>query len=483
VDELRGKGNDLFKAGCYADARLQYSAALDMQPGHAGLLSNRAAASMMLGEWQQAYEDASEAVKLEPSNSKAHERCARCLLLLGRLEDGARFCNKRIQALDLFECRRPEWQPLLITAQRISNCEALFNDVENRHQKSGSGTTVAKASVLVERILEIKGSLSELENRSSLGRRLRLALLQAWLHPLSDDTRRAVDVSMQWASDALQEIQRWGQEATADPEVFYWKARCLLRQGRRADARAALKETMQLVKGDLRQEAVTEELLDCLRQAESQKSLGNEAFKCHRWDAALQHYDAAVQADRHHHDPSFSASLFCNRGAAQHKQGQLQAALEDVNMALALNASYAKALFRRGLLYLDLERYSCAAADFDAAAEADPSFVGVHEHRQRAHHWARTPPVRNYYALLNVAYAVGEAELKRAYKVAALRWHPDKHPSEQRAFAEKRFKEVKEAFETLSDPSRRREYDGLDAVGSARWRQQSNAGQPRAHWR
>merc|ERR1711924_38285 len=129
-------------------------------------------------------------------------------------------------------------------------------------------------------------------------------------------------------------------------------------------------------------------------------------------------------------------------------------------MALALTPRYAKALFRRGLLYLDLERYPHAASDFDAVAEVDPSFVGLPEHRQRAHHWTHHPPVRNFYALLNVSFAVGDAELKRAYKVAALRWHPDKNPSE-RTLAERRFKEVKEAFETLSDVNKRREYDGL----------------------
>merc|ERR1719440_1896172 len=169
VDALRSEGNDLFKAGRYSHARQKYTSALQLQPEHAGLLSNRAAASMMLGEWQEAYDDASGAVKLAPGNGRAHERCARCLFLLGRLDEGTRFCRKRIQALDLDECRSAEWQPFLTTEKRLSTCEALFRDVEasllsSSHQRIGSSaTSVAKVVATLEQIEDFSSSLSELE--------------------------------------------------------------------------------------------------------------------------------------------------------------------------------------------------------------------------------------------------------------------------------------------------------------------------------
>jgi len=119
-----------------------------------------------------------------------------------------------------------------------------------------------------------------------------------------------------------------------------------------------------------------------------------------------------------------------NAGSAQ-ASAQLQAALEDANTALALKPRYAKALFRRGLVQLDLEHYREAESDFNMVAEVAPGFVGLAEHRCRAKHWAQSPPVRNYYALLGVPFDVGEADLKRAYKAAALRWHPDKNPNSE----------------------------------------------------
>jgi molecular chaperone DnaJ len=66
---------------------------------------------------------------------------------------------------------------------------------------------------------------------------------------------------------------------------------------------------------------------------------------------------------------------------------------------------------------------------------------------------------KDYYAILGVERDVGEAQLKRAYKEAALRYHPDRNPGDPEA--EERFKEVTEAYQILSDPRRRQHYDAF----------------------
>lgn len=63
---------------------------------------------------------------------------------------------------------------------------------------------------------------------------------------------------------------------------------------------------------------------------------------------------------------------------------------------------------------------------------------------------------RDYYEILGISRNATQQEIKSAYRRLALQWHPDRNKS---AEAEKRFKEINEAYEVLSDPKKRQAYD------------------------
>jgi len=64
----------------------------------------------------------------------------------------------------------------------------------------------------------------------------------------------------------------------------------------------------------------------------------------------------------------------------------------------------------------------------------------------------------DFYDVLGVNKSASADELKKAYRKQALEWHPDKHKDNKEA-AEKRFKEINEAYQVLSDPQKRKAYD------------------------
>ncbi len=92
----------------------------------------------------------------------------------------------------------------------------------------------------------------------------------------------------------------------------------------------------------------------------------------------------------------------------------------------------------------------------------------------------------DYYKILGVDKSASEADIKKAYRKLARKYHPDLNPND--ADAKKKFQQINEANEVLSDPEKRKKYDkyGQDwqhgeAYEQARRQQSQHAGQRGAH--
>lgn len=70
---------------------------------------------------------------------------------------------------------------------------------------------------------------------------------------------------------------------------------------------------------------------------------------------------------------------------------------------------------------------------------------------------------QDFYEILGVSRNASEAELKKAYRRLAMKYHPDRNPGDKPS--EEKFKEAKEAYEVLTDPRKRAAYDQFGHAG------------------
>ena len=80
---------------------------------------------------------------------------------------------------------------------------------------------------------------------------------------------------------------------------------------------------------------------------------------------------------------------------------------------------------------------------------------------------------RDYYEVLGVAKNANADEIKKAYRKAAIKYHPDKNPGDKEA--EEKFKEAAEAYDVLSNPEKRARYGSADSAAGSRWRTSSRS--------
>jgi DnaJ-class molecular chaperone len=96
------------------------------------------------------------------------------------------------------------------------------------------------------------------------------------------------------------------------------------------------------------------------------------------------------------------------------------------------------------------------------------------------------PKNADLYAVLEIPKTASPDEVRKAYRKLARKYHPDRNPGDNGAAAEERFKEVASAYDVLSDPERRKQYDefgteslqaGFDPQRARAYRRWADTGQ------
>ncbi|KAF2226842.1 hypothetical protein BDZ85DRAFT_247214 [Elsinoe ampelina] len=414
AEAFKATGNKFFKAPVEAD------------PSSATYRSNRAAAWMSAGNYKEALEDCKAADSIEPDNPKTLLRLARIHTSLGEPDEALRTYD-RINP----PASAKDKAPATTMKSHISQAEQLIKD-------GGSGSMAIYALDQAVRGL----GAGQYEPRKWKLLRAEAYLKMGNVNALGDASNIAMSML---------------RSNSADPDAMVLRGRALYGQG---ENEKAIQHFRQALACDPDFKAAVR-YLRMVQKLEKGKEEGNTHFKLGRYQKAVETYTDALSIDPL--NKGTNSKILQNRALCYTKLKQWTKAIEDCDAAIKLDPTYTKAKKTRAKALGENGDWEEAVRVLKDIAEQNPSEPGIAKEVRQAELELKKSKRKDYYKILGVEKDAGDSEIKKAYRKLAIIHHPDKNPDDPAA--EAKFKDVGEAYETLSDSEKRARYDsGEDLV-------------------
>ena len=360
-------------------------------------------------------------------------------------------------------------------------CQTMISEVKTQHQ------TLEEMERLEERAMEYLRDRDFPRALETLDRALRHSgdclRLQMARGDCLAHLGRYVDAA-KTASSILQQDQR-------HVGALFLRGFCLYHKNKAEEALPDLQQVMKESKNHKRAET----LLHKSSQYKEKKNGVVKAIKETRLEDAVRLYTEAIAIDPR--NKASNLNLLLDRADVYFQLRRLPDCISDCEASLSLEPGCLAALLQRARCHMEVKEWHQAVRIFEnmnnrdrqnqqtkkKAGEAalksgdhEEAFrlfteaADVDKHNKKYRDLLREAKQQHLlatridcYAVLNIEKTAGDSEIKKAYFKKSKEFHPDRHgnagEAEKEQFSAK-FKQAKEAYETLSDPVKRRIYDG-----------------------
>ncbi|KAK1577810.1 hypothetical protein Q3G72_025060 [Acer saccharum] len=515
----RVRGNEAYKSGNMSKAEGFYTQGINSVPlsETAGCCikplvlcySNRAAARISLERIREALEDCLMAAAMDPNFLKAYVRAANCHLVLGEVENAIQYYNKLLESgtgLCLDRRITIEAADGLQKAQKVAECTNRSAELLGQKTLEAASdaleiiTEALSTSSRSEKLLEMKAEamclLQKYEETIQLCEQTLCVAEQSFASVGTDNCSVNMNVSGS-VNHPLARLWRWRMISKSYFYMGKLEAALDLLQKLEQVGPISNKQGKKILESSISLAATIRELLRC-------KNAGNEAFRSGKYTEAVEHYTVALSSNVE--SRPFAAICFCNRAAAHQALGHIADAIADCSLSMALDGNYTKAVSRRAVLHEMIRDNAQAASDLQrlistlenqskekAKQSSSPArYTGNKDIKQARRHMslmeeeAKEGVPLDFYLILGVKASDAASDIKKAYRKAALRHHPDKASQflartesgdegrlwkeiadEVNKDADRLFKMIGEAYAVLSDTDKRSEYDHEEEMRKA----------------
>ncbi|KAI3437949.1 hypothetical protein D9Q98_000393 [Chlorella vulgaris] len=449
ADSANDSGMELFRKGQHSAAFDAFTEAIRLCPTSPVYHCNRAAAALKLGRPDIAAKDADCAAQRDPAYLRAHLRAGRARMQL-RQPQPAQACFLRALELD-------------------ASCAAA---ADGQQEAAELAATIAKQE-------EAEQAAAQRGSRAGLSREA-LPEEEAVSQLYAAERMLAANPGLQAARcahvEALLLCQRYSEAEAGcagllqgSADRLYLEGEAAWRQGSLEAAAAKLRQALDVAGGSSEKCSSLLAHVDLLQGLEQQAALALE-------DSLPQAcLDACTELLAHLH-PTACVGLACSvlhrRAEAQALRQAWDAAVADLDAALALDAGHAPSLQLRAEAHKQSGAFTACFLDLQRLQKAAPGTPGLFAMleevaklsldagpSQRACGDSAAAKaggrgvVQAALGLLGIPASANPAQARQAYLKLAAKWHPDKWSggtAEELAAAEARFKEVQQAYELLT---------------------------------
>jgi DnaJ homolog subfamily C member 7 len=361
--------------------------------------------------------------ELDPNNPKILLRLARIYTSLGRPEE----------ALSTYDRIRPP-----PSAKDLAQAKAMLQHINVAEDALKHGTTGSMALHALDQAERLLG-LGAPKPRKWQLMRGEAYLKMGNVNALGD----AQNVAMSLL-----------RNNNLDPEALVLRGRALYAQGDNEKAIQHFRKALEC-DPDFR-DAV--KYLRIVQKLNRMKEEGNNDYKAGRWQAAVDKYTEALEVDPL--NKGTNSKILQNKALCLIKLKDYAGAIADCDRALQLEPSYTKARKTKANALGASGDWEAAVQELKALQELDPHDQSIAKEVRKAELELKKSKRKDYYKILGVEKDANENDIKKAYRKLAIVHHPDKNPDD--LSAAERFKDIGEAYETLSDPQKRARYDSGD---------------------
>ncbi|XP_075896256.1 dnaJ homolog subfamily C [Nelusetta ayraudi] len=423
VDNHMEMGKKLLAAGQLADALSHFHAAVDGDPKNYMAYYSRATVFLAMGKSKSALPDLGKVIELKPDFTSAQLQRGNIYLKQGRLDE-AESDFKSVLKSNPSQKEQAEAQSQLTKSDEI---QRLVAQAHERHQ----GDDCDGATVLLDAVIET--CAWDVESR---------------------EMRADCLIRMGEMGKAISDLKATSKLKNDNTQAFYKLSTIYYQLG---DHEMSLNEVRECLKLDPDHKQCFGHYKQ-VKKLNKQIQSAEEFIKGERYEDAVSKYEAVMKTEPNvPHFTLLAKERMCHALA----QGQQASrALTVCGEVLKSDPENVNALKDRAEAYVQEEQYEEAIKDYEAAGKHSENDRQIKEGLDRAQRLLKQSQKRDYYKILGVKRNAQKREIIKAYRKLAQQWHPDNFQDpEEKKRAEKRFIDIAQAKEVLTDPEMRTKFD------------------------